>query len=75
MLFTIADGSSKDIAAGDMVQVIDGVLPDDISMTDVIPVIGVFTYAIQISIIPQGRTTVITTDLSAAAITAVWRKQ
>ena len=74
MVYTIADGSSKDILVGDMVQVIDGILPDEISTTDFISVVGLFTYALQISIVPQGRTTVINTDLSSAAVTTVWRK-
>lgn len=75
MNYVIADGSTKDILVGDMIQVIDGILPDEISTSDFISVVGIPTYALQISIIPQGKTTVITTDLSAAAVTSVWRKQ
>jgi hypothetical protein len=74
MNYVIADGSTKDILEGDMIQVIEGILPYEILTTDFISVVGVPTYALQISIVPQGKSTVITTDLSAAAVTSAWRR-
>lgn len=74
MNYVIADGSTKDILVGDKVQIIEGILPDDISTTDFVSVVGVLSYALQISIVPQGRTTEINTFLSSAAVTTVWRK-
>ena len=75
MIFTIHDGTLKDILPGDKIVCQASVMPDSADNGQLILVQGVITGLLQVVLVPDGSLNPITTDLSPDAVIEVWKKQ
>lgn len=75
MIFTIADGTQKDIEIGNAVVCVDGVLPPSVSPGAFILVANLTANGVQAQVIPQGGWIPQPIDISPDLIIQVWSKQ